>query len=135
MQDGHGSMLARGKLVNKIKGTMDWGISKLIGGPPPTAPATDSFGYRPLDNGDHHGGQSLRSSGGGGQRSGAQMVPSASIAASMERLPQEPNRGPARSQSEPDFGRNAKQVLVRRRLLSFLRNKKGLYFGAFRKIR
>uniref|UniRef100_A0A7I4DLP5 Protein transport protein sec16 n=1 Tax=Physcomitrium patens TaxID=3218 RepID=A0A7I4DLP5_PHYPA len=109
LQDGHGSMLARGKLVNKIKGTMDWGISKLIGGPPPTAPATDSFGYRPLDNGDHHGGQSLRSSGGGGQRSGAQMVPSASIAASMERLPQEPNRGPARSQSEPDFGRNAKQ--------------------------
>ncbi|KAG0585164.1 hypothetical protein KC19_3G263100, partial [Ceratodon purpureus] len=41
MQDGSGSKLAPGKLVNKIKGTMDWGISKLIGGPPPSAPAAD----------------------------------------------------------------------------------------------
>ena len=96
--------------MNKIKGTMDWGISKLIGGPPPTAPVADSFGYRPLDNGDHFGGQSSRPGSSAGQRSGALMAPSASIAASMERLPQEPNRGPARSQSEPDFGRNAKQV-------------------------
>jgi hypothetical protein len=40
------------------------------------------------------------------------MAPSASIAASTEHLPQEPNRGPARSQSEPDFHRNAKQVLA-----------------------
>ena len=110
-QDGSGSKLAP-KLVNKIKGTMDWGISKLIGGPPPSAPVADSFGYRPLENGDHFGSQSYRPGSSAGQRSGTLMAPSASIATSMERLPQEPNRGPARSQSEPDFGRNAKQVLA-----------------------
>lgn len=93
-------------------GTLDWGISRIIGGPPPTAAQTDSFGYRPLDPGEHFGTQNLRPGNSAGQRSGALMPPSASIAASMERLPPEPNRGPARSQSEPDFGRNAKQVLL-----------------------
>ncbi|XP_024391506.1 protein transport protein SEC16A homolog [Physcomitrium patens] len=105
LQDGHGS-----KLVERIKGTMDWGILKLIGGPPPSGPAAgDSFGYRALDKGDDYGGQSSRPNSSGGQRSGAEIAPSVCIAGSMERVPQEPNRGPGRSQSESELGRNAKQ--------------------------
>jgi hypothetical protein len=37
----------------------------------------DSFGYRPLDNGDHFGSQSYRPGIGTGQHSGALMAPSA----------------------------------------------------------
>lgn len=112
LQDGHGSKLAPGKLVKGLFDTIDRGISRIIGGPPPSVPssAADSFAFRPSESGDHFGSESSRSGYSTGPRSGAPMAPSASIAASMERLPPEPNRGPPRSQSEPDFGRNAKQV-------------------------
>lgn len=110
VQDGHGSRLAPGKLVNRFISTMDWSIHKLIGGPP-AAPAADPYAYKPLENGgDYHSNTTLQTDTSSGQRFGAPLAPSASIATSMERLPEEPKRGPARSQSEPDFGRNAKQV-------------------------
>ena len=111
MQDGHGSKLAPGKLVNKFLSTMDWSISRIIGGPPPSVPEDP---YKPpLDNGgEQYGGNFVGSRNSPGNRSGVSMMPSASVAGSMERLPTEPNRGPSRSQSEPDFGRNAKEVYL-----------------------
>jgi hypothetical protein len=39
---GVGLNLAPGKLVDKIKGRMNWGISKLIGGSPLSAPLASS---------------------------------------------------------------------------------------------
>lgn len=42
--------------MNKIKGIMDWGIFKLIGGFFLIVLVMDLFGYRLLDNGDYYGG-------------------------------------------------------------------------------
>jgi hypothetical protein len=110
-QDGHGSTLAPGKLVDRFLSTLDRGISRMIGGPPPPTSAM-SHGHGIEHGGEQNMTNQVRPGSSHGQRPPVPSDPSGSVAASMELLPKEPKRYmSSRSFSEPDFSKSPKEVL------------------------
>ncbi len=97
--------------MGRFLSTLDRGISRMIGGPPPPTSAV-SHGHGIEHGGEQNMTNQVRPGSSHGQRPPVPSDPSGSVAASMELLHKEPKRYmSSRSFSEPDFSKSPKEVL------------------------